>query len=160
LQNIAKLRAELVRYSADLPERWSWVIIGSENWQSVVLKLHVDRRSPAFTAIDARETFLEEALFSPTLPRRDELSRDLGVPVDQLLTLAVSHELGHAICHEGDEAIANRVSDQLRSGEKIDCTDSLTRMEELYLRRRPMDFRRGDPRATGCVVPISSVDCK
>jgi hypothetical protein len=160
LQNIAKLRAELVRYSADLPERWSWVIIGSENWQSVVLKLHVDRRSPAFTAIDARETFLEEALFSPTPPRRDELSRDLGVPVDQLLTLAVSHELGHAICHEGDEAIANRVSDQLRSGEKIDCTDSLTRMEELYLRRRPMAFRRGDPRATGCVVPISSVDCK
>src|SRR3984885_2560664 len=38
LQNIAKLRAELVRYSADLPERWSWVIIGSENSQAGVYR--------------------------------------------------------------------------------------------------------------------------
>ena len=28
LQNIAKLRAELVRYSANLPRHWSWVIVG------------------------------------------------------------------------------------------------------------------------------------
>jgi hypothetical protein len=98
LRNIAKLRAELVRYSADLPRRWSWVIVGSEDWRSVALKLHVDRRSPAFTAIKARETFLEGALFLTKTARTDELERNLGVPVDELLTFAVSHELGHAIC--------------------------------------------------------------
>jgi hypothetical protein len=146
LQNVAKLQVELVRYSADLPRHWSWVIVGSEDWQSLTLKL--------------RETFLEGALLLPKPARTDELVRNLGVPVDQLLTIVVSHELGHAICHGGDEAIANRVSDQLRRGERIDCTNSLTRMEELYLRSRPTAYRHGDPRATGCVVPMSSVDCQ
>jgi hypothetical protein len=160
LQNIAKLRTELVRYSADLPKHWNWVIVGSEAWQSVVLKLHVDRRSPAFTAIEARETFLEEALFLPTSARTVDLVRNFRAPLDQLLTLAVSHELGHAICDGGDEAIANRVSDQLRNGEKIDCTNSLTRMEELSLRSRNTAYGHSDPRATGCVIPISSIDCR
>jgi hypothetical protein len=131
-QNIARLRAELLRYSADLPRHWGWVIVGSEDWQSLVLKLHVDRHSPAFTAIKARNSFLERALFLPKPARTDELVRNFGVPVDQLLTIAVSHELGHAICG-GDETIAKRVSDQLRRGEKIDCTNSLTRFDELYL---------------------------
>jgi hypothetical protein len=137
LQSIAKLQAELGRYSADLPRHWSWVIVGSEDWPSLALKLHVDRRSPAFTAIKARKTFLEGALFLPQPARTDELVKTLGVPVDQLLTIAVSHELGHAICDAGSEVIANRVSDQLRSGGKIDCTTSLTPFDESYLPSQP-----------------------
>ena len=133
-QNIAKLRAELLRYSADLPRHWGWVIVGSEDWQSLVLKLHVDRGSPAFTNIKARKSFMEGALFLPRPGRTDELVRSFGVPAGQLLTIAVSHELGHAICDGGNEAMAKRVSDQLRRGEKADCTNSLTRFDELYLR--------------------------
>jgi len=160
LQNIAKLRAELALYSADLPRGWSWVIVGSEDWQSVVLQLQLDRRSPAFSDLKMRETFLEGALFLPKPARTDELVKDFGVPADQLLTLAVSHELGHAICPGGDEAIAHRTSVQLRSREKIDCTNSLTRMEELSLRSRNTAYGHSDPRATGCVIPISSIDCR
>jgi hypothetical protein len=141
LQNIVKLRAELLRYSADLPRHWSWVIVGSEDWRSLALKLHVDGRSPAFTAIKARKSFLEGALFLPKPARSDELVRDFGVPFDQLLTLAVSHELGHAICDGEDEKIAKRVSDQLRSGGKIDCTNSLTTFDELSLRRLSSGLR-------------------
>lgn len=160
LQNIAKLRAKLMRYSAELPRHWSWVIVGSEDWQSVMSKLHLDKRSPAFSDLKTRETFLEGALFLPKAARQDELVRNFGVPVDQLLTLAVSHELGHAICSGGDEATANRVSDELRSGKQIDCTTSLTRLEELSLRSRLTAHGHGNPRATGCVIAISSVDCQ
>jgi hypothetical protein len=145
LQNIARLRAELVRYSADLPRHWSWVIVRSEDWQSVMLKLHLDRRSPAFTAIEARETFLEGALFLPEPARTDELVKTFGVPIDQLLTIAVSHELAHAICDAGGEAIANRVSDQLRSGRKVNCASSLTSFDELYLRSRSLGLWSRDP---------------
>jgi hypothetical protein len=133
LQNIAKLRAELLRYSADLPTHWKWVIVGSDDWQSLVLELHLDPRSPAFTAVKERESFLEGALFSAMPARADELKKNFGVPADQLLTIAVSHELGHAICEGEDEKIAKRVSEQLRSGRKIDCSNSLTKFDELYL---------------------------
>ena len=136
LENIARLRAELLRYSADLPTHWNWVIVGSDDWQSLVLKLHLDPRSPAFTAVKARESFLEGALFSAKPARADELKKNFGVLADQLLTIAVSHELGHAICDGEDEKIAKRVSEQLRSGGKINCTNSLTKFDELYLRSR------------------------
>lgn len=141
LQNIAKLQAELLRYSADLPRHWSWVIVGSEDWQSLVLKLHVDPRTPAFTAVKARKSFLEGALFSPRPARTEELVKNFGVPGDQLLTIAVSHELGHAICDGEDEKIAKRVSDQLRNGATIDCTNSLTKFDELNLRSRSPGLR-------------------
>ena len=145
LQHIAKLQAELARYSANLPRHWNWVIVGSEEWQSLVLKLHVDRRSPAFTNIKASETFLEGALFLPNSARTDELVKNLGVPVDQLLTIAVSHELGHVLCQGGNEAIANRVSDQLRHRGKIDCASSLTPFDELYLSSRSHGLWSRDP---------------
>jgi hypothetical protein len=139
LQLVARLMAELMRYPADLPANWSWVIVGSEAWQPLTQKLRLDQRSPAFTAIDERETFLEEALFLPTPARANELARDLRVPFDQLLSIAVSHELGHAICHGRDEATANRVSDQLRSGKRPDCGNAMkspTRIEDVYLHSR------------------------
>jgi hypothetical protein len=140
LQQVAMLVAELRRYPADLPANWSWVIVGSEAWQPLTQKLRLDQRSPAFTAIDERETFLEEALFSATPSRTNELVRDLRVPFDQLLSIAVSHELGHAICHVGDEAIANRVSEQLRSGKRPSCGNAMKSPsaieEEVYRHSR------------------------
>jgi hypothetical protein len=132
LENIAKLQAELVRYSTNLPRNWTWIIVGSQDWQSLLLKLHLDGRSPAFTDINARQSFLEGTLFLPNPARTEELVRNLGVPADQLLTLAVSHELGHAICHGVDEAIANRVSDQLRRGRNVECIDPMNSFDEFY----------------------------
>jgi hypothetical protein len=134
-RRIAQLKAVLIQYPAGVPKHWRWVIVPSEAWQPLVHSLHLDRESPAFTAITERETFLEDALFFAE-PRTDELVRDFRTPFDQLLSFAVSHELGHAICHGGSEAMANRVAEQLRGGKYPDCAENmkgLTPIEELYL---------------------------
>jgi hypothetical protein len=142
LERIVKLRGELLRYSAALPSHWTWVIVASEDWPMLVRKLHLDGHSPAFTALKARQSFLEGALFSPTPPRADELARTFGVPAGQLLSIAVRHELGHAICDEVSEVIAKRVAEQLRSGERVDCTHSLNRADELFFRNQTAGFPR------------------
>ena len=81
--------------------------------------------------------------------RRKRLSSSHHTAGDAGLTagiaVQVSHELGHAICREEAEAIANRVSAQLRSGVKIDCMSSLTPLDEFYLRTRSHDLRSSYP---------------
>jgi hypothetical protein len=135
-QHVAKLKAVLVRYPVRAPKHWSWVLVRSEDWQPLILRLHLQPGSPAFTALDQRETFLEQALFAPQSKRTDDLVRNLHVPPDQLLALAVSHELGHALCHDGNEATANRIAERLRRGKYPECgatVKSLLPIDELYL---------------------------
>jgi hypothetical protein len=120
-QHIAELKAVLLQYPVPPPKHWAWIIVRSEDWQPIVQNLRLPRQSPAFTALTKRETFLEDALFFSQPGRTDELVMLLRTPVAQLLSVAVSHELGHAICHNGDEAAANRVAEQLRSGKSPDC---------------------------------------
>jgi hypothetical protein len=144
-QRIAQLKAVLIQYPAGAPKHWKWVIVPSEDWQPLIQSLHLDRESPAFTAITERETFLEDALFFAQPGRTDNLIRHFRTPLDQLLSFAVSHELGHAICHGGSEGIANRVAEELRGGKYPDCSGnlkSLTRIEELYLHSQLAGFPR------------------
>jgi hypothetical protein len=143
-QRIAQLKAVLIQYPADAPKNWRWVIVPSEDWQPLVKELRLDRESPAFSAITERETFLEDALFFAHPGRTNQLVRHFGIPFDQLLSVAVGHELGHAICHGGSEAIANRAAEQLRTGKHPDCAGnikSLTPIEELYLHSQSPRFR-------------------
>jgi hypothetical protein len=81
----------------------------------------MDPNSPAFTALDQRETFFEEALASPVPERRAELIRQWSLSMDDLLNLAVTHELRHALCNERDERKADHYGEQLRTGEAIEC---------------------------------------
>src|SRR5271155_2359396 len=142
-RRVAQLKAVLIQYPAGAQRHWRWVIVPSEDWQPLVQSLHLDRESPAFTAITERETFLEDALFFARPGRTDELVRHFRTPFDQLLSVAVGHELGHAICHGGSEAIANRIAEQLRTGKHPDCAGnmkSLTAIEELYLHSQSPGF--------------------
>jgi hypothetical protein len=144
-QRIAELKAVLIQYPDSAPKHWKWVIVRSGDWQPIVQSLHLDRQSPAFTALEPRETFLEDALFLPQSRRSGELMRYFHSPFEQLLSLAVSHELGHAICHGGNEDTANRVAAQLRNGKRANCVESgksPTPIEELYLYRQSSPFRR------------------
>ena len=76
--------------------------------------------SPAFTILDKRQTFLEEALFGPTSIAAGSSWRSIA-PLDQLLYVAITHELGHAICHEVDELKAIEYANQLRNTGRVLC---------------------------------------
>jgi len=138
-QHVAKLKEVLRHYPADAPDGWRWVIVRSEDWQPLLVSLRLDRRATAFSALGLRSTFLEEALFVYSPTRATELVRDFHAPFDQLLSIAISHELGHAICHESNETAANRIAEQLRTGKHPECgetRESPTPIEELYLQNR------------------------
>jgi hypothetical protein len=144
-RRIAQLKAVLVQYSAGAPKRWSWVIVSSDDWQPLMQSLQLDRESPAFSALGQRETFLEDALFFLQSKRTEELVQRFYTTFEQLLSVAVSHELGHAICDGGSEAIANRVAEQLRGGKYPNCAGdrkSLSPIEELYLHSQSPGFPR------------------
>jgi hypothetical protein len=117
--------------------------VRSKDWQPFLLRLHLDQRSPAFTALGERSTFLEEVLFLSDSERASELERSFATPLPQLLAVAVTHELGHAICHEMDETAANRIAEQLRAGRSADCSRArgLAPIQELALHRRLPNLR-------------------
>jgi hypothetical protein len=50
------------------------------------------------------------------------------MPRVQLLDLAVTHELGHALCSEPNEAVADRFGEELRRGRRPHCRSSKERV--------------------------------
>jgi hypothetical protein len=137
LQHAARLKTLLLTYPSFQLGSWSWIIVRSEDWQPLLLRLRLDQRTPAFSALEQRSTFLEEALFHPNPKRADELQGLFHTPADQLLKVAVAHELAHASCHEMDENAANRIADRLLHGQPIDCRAGrgITPIQKLYLDR-------------------------
>lgn len=120
-QLVAKLKEALKRLPADAPNGWRWVIVRSQDWNPLLGSLHLDHRAVVFSSLGLRSTFLEEALFVSSPKRTQELVRDFNAPFDQLLRVAVSHELAHAICDERNEAAANHFAEQLRNGKAPEC---------------------------------------
>jgi hypothetical protein len=59
--------------------------------------------------------------------RAAELQREWLMPREQLLDLAVTHELGHALCSEPNEAVADRFGEELRRGHRPHCRSSKVR---------------------------------
>jgi hypothetical protein len=127
-QEVAELKAILARYPADELGPWTWVLVRSQDWIPISVLLGLKPESPAFTAVDQRETFLEEALFKREGLRSAELQREWLMPRVQLLDLAVTHELGHALCSEPNEAVADRFGEELRRGRRPHCRSSKERV--------------------------------
>lgn len=100
---------------------WSWVLVQSRHWKPILRRAGRDPDSPAFTILDRRQTFLEEALLRPTVDRSQILLEKYRLPLDQLLYVAITHELGHAICHEVDERKAIAYASQLRNTGRVFC---------------------------------------
>jgi len=126
-QEIADLKTVLARYPAEELGPWTWVLVRSQDWIPISVLLGLKPESPAFTALDQRETFLEDALFKRQGLRSAELQREWLMPRDQLLNLAVTHELGHALCSEPSEEVADRFGEELRRGHRPRCRSSKVR---------------------------------
>jgi hypothetical protein len=95
---------------------WKFVVASSEHWQQIVKALGGDPDSPAFSELATHVTVLEDALFETANIRRAALAQRYGQTVSGLLDYAVSHEIGHAICHEHDEKLAEAYGRNLRMG--------------------------------------------
>jgi hypothetical protein len=100
---------------------WAWILVRSQDWKPILQRVGRDPKSPAFTILEKRQTFLEEALFNAVPERSRELFEEWRMPLDQLRIFAVAHELGHAVCQETDEARAKAYAEQLRSTGKATC---------------------------------------
>jgi hypothetical protein len=120
-KDIFALKKMLARYPLKELGHWTWVLVRSQDWKPISRMLRLNPDSPAFTALELRETFLEEALFLHDPLRTAELMEEWQRSMPELLELAVTHELGHAICHEPNEAAADHIADELRKGRLMRC---------------------------------------
>jgi hypothetical protein len=133
-EHLTRLKTVLVQYPIDRLKGWSWIVVSSEEWRPLLCRLHLDSRSIAFSSVEQHTVVLEEVLFLQHGARTEKLAHNLRVPVEQLISMAVSHELGHVFCRSADEEAADRVAEQLRKGKHFECggnMKSLTSMEEL-----------------------------
>ena len=120
-QQMSVLRLLLNKYGAGRLGDWTWVLVKSDDWMDMKRQHRMDPDSPAFTVLDRRETFFEEALVSSVTVRQVELVRQWSLGLDDLLKLAVTHELGHALCNEKNERKADAYGEQLRRGVAVVC---------------------------------------
>jgi hypothetical protein len=121
---LKRLRAVLSGLEVARLGEWTWILVRSEDWRPILRRAHRDPDSPAFTILEKRQTFLEEALFIYRAPRSRTLLEKWRVPLDYLLLFAVSHELGHALCHETSEVLTEAYAAQLRSAGRTTCAAS------------------------------------
>jgi hypothetical protein len=120
-KDILHLKGILTRYPIEALGHWTW-FWWSQDWKPISRTLRLNPDSPAFTALEPRETFLEEALFFHDPGRTADLMKEWQQSMPKLLELAVSHELGHAFCAEPNEVAADRFGEQLRKGLAARCS--------------------------------------
>ena len=120
-KDILQLKSVLHRYPIEALGHWTWVLVRSQDWKPISRRLRLNPESPAFTALEPRETFLEEALFLHDPERTAELIQVWRSSIPKLLELAVTHELGHALCGAVNEVVAERFGEDLRNGREPRC---------------------------------------
>ncbi len=120
-KEVALLQTVLHHHHVEELGEWTWVLVPSRDWKPILLRVHLDPDSPAFSLREQRKTFLEEVLFAPDAVRWPEIVHKWKIPFDQFLDFAVTHELGHAFCNEYDESKAERYAERLRRGKRPVC---------------------------------------
>lgn len=125
-KQVVILQATLHRYRAEDLGQWTWVVVHSEDWKPILQRVQMDPNSPAFTILERRQTFFEDVLLVPNPRRQLELLPKWLIGFDQFLDLAVTHELGHALCNDPDERRADRFGKLLRDKKEAHCGKTAT----------------------------------
>jgi hypothetical protein len=115
------LRKTLERYPVEALGTWTWVLVRSEDWKQLLSERRFDSNHPAFSYLPKRETFLDGALIVKTSVRAVELSAVWHMTIEDLLDLAIRHELAHALCNDRDETRAERAAIALKNGTPLSC---------------------------------------
>jgi hypothetical protein len=118
------LRHALAPYPLERLGTWSFLLVPADDWRTLLRGLRLNPVSPAFSIIDQHITVLESSLFTATPIRDKSLLRTFGVIGGALLDLAVTHELGHAICQDQDQRRADDYGRELRQTKTVNCTNA------------------------------------
>ena len=116
LASATALAKVLERYPTGKLGSWTFVLAASAHWKQTVKALGGDTESPAFTELGAHVTVLEDTLFENRGSRKELLARRFGLTTGDILDFAVTHEMGHAICNEHNERLADEYGLDLRKG--------------------------------------------
>lgn len=124
-EELSVLRKVVAQYPTATMGEWTWVLVRSQDWQGIARQLRLDPNSPAFTCLETRATFIEEALVGKVAGGRGELVAKWQMGMDSLLDLAVRHELGHVLCNQKNEAKAGEIAEMLQERKRFSCEPSL-----------------------------------
>ena len=102
------LKRLLDKYGADQLGQWKWVLVSSQQWEALLARRDFSPDVPAFTAVDAKVTFFDDALLAGSPGRLSQLMDSWHLSRNGLLDLAVRHELSHAFCSDENESRAVR----------------------------------------------------
>jgi hypothetical protein len=120
-EDMAVLRRALAKYPVAQLGNWTWVLVRSQDWKAILLPRGLNPDSPAFSYLEKRVTFVEEALVAEVPVRRRELLLKWRMSIGDLLNLSISHELAHGLCGEKDEAKTIDAAKSLLDGKSPSC---------------------------------------
>ena len=124
-EQIATLKTVVAKYPTEALGEWTWVLVRSEDWKAQSRMLGLNPDSPAFTCLETRTTFIEEALVAKVPGRASELIARWHMGMTDLLNAAVEHEMGHALCRSLNEDKANHVAQILEQKRPLSCQAGL-----------------------------------
>jgi len=122
LDEISVLQKVISKYPASPLVGWSWILVKSGDWKLLMASLGLHPNTPAFTCLELKETFVEEALVAGTGERTAMLMAEWHLSAAGLLEFAVAHELGHGLCNDLNEETANNVANKLQAGKAFSCS--------------------------------------
>jgi len=119
------LSKALARYPVDELGKWTWVLVRPEDLKQILSMRGFDTNHPAFSYLPKRVTFVDGSLVAGPSIRGTELSGTWRMRVEDLLDLAIRHELAHALCNDTDELKAERGANALKTGAPLSCRAAL-----------------------------------